>query len=401
MLKSGEDSSQVDAPTASRAESPPWVWPRAAYIHVPFCAHHCGYCDFAVVTGKDHLTSLYLEALEAEMATLQEPQPVSTIFIGGGTPTYLGGRQLERLLDFVTHWLQKGDSASEFTVEANPGSLSAEKIDVLAGHGINRVSLGAQSFHPHLLRSLERDHQPADVAESIDRLRPRIPQVSFDLIFGIPGESLSEWDQDLRRAVSLKPDHISTYGLTYEKGTRLWKQRQRGEIHALGEETELAMYAHGLDLFEESGFKQYEISSHARPGCACRHNQVYWANEAYFGFGLGATRYINGRRETNSRDLQTYLRRALAGEPATFQSETLAPEERARETLMLNLRRSEGVDRRRFLEQTGYDLDDLTRPTIDRHLDLGLLSEDEVGIRLTRRGVYVADTMIESFLRPS
>ena len=295
------------------------------------------------------------------MATLQEPQPVSTIFIGGGTPTYLGGRELERLLDVVTHWLQKDDSASEFTVEANPGSLSAEKIDVLAGHGINRVSLGAQSFHPHLLRSLERDHQAADVAQSIDRLRPRIPQVSFDLIFGIPGESLSEWDQDLHRALSLKPDHISTYGLTYEKGTRLWKQRQRGEIHALGEESELAMYAHGLDLLEESGFKQYEISSHARPGCACRHNQVYWANEAYFGFGLGATRYINGRREANSRDLQTYLRRVLAGEPAAFQSETLAPEERARETLMLNLRRSEGVDRRRFFEQTGYDLHDLAR----------------------------------------
>ena len=160
------------------------------------------------------------------------------------------------------------------------------------------------------------------------------------------------------------------------------------------------MYAHGLDVLEESGYAQYEISSHARPGSACRHNQVYWANEACFGFGLGAARYLNGRRETNSRDLQTYLRRALAGEPATFQSETLAPEERARETLMLNLRRSDGVDRRRFFEQTGYDLDALARPAIDRHLALGLLSEDPAGIRLTRRGVYVADTIIESFLRP-
>src|ERR1700730_5541831 len=162
MLKSREDWSQVDAPTANSAEPPPWLWPRAAYIHVPFCAHHCGYCDFAVVTGQDHLASLYLEALETEIATLQEPHSVSTIFIGGGTPTYLGVRELERLLDFLTRWLQKDDSASEFTVEANPGSLSADKIEVLAGHGINRVSLGAQSFHPHLLRSLERDHQAAD-----------------------------------------------------------------------------------------------------------------------------------------------------------------------------------------------------------------------------------------------
>ncbi len=145
------------------------------------------------------------------------------------------------------------------------------------------------------------------------------------------------------------------------------------------------MYAHGLDLLEESGFEQYEISSHARPGCACRHNQVYWANEAYFGFGLGATRYINGRREANSRDLQTYLRRVFSGRASNVSIRDLAPEERARETLMLNLRRSEGVDRRRFFEQTAYDLHDLARPTIDRYLDLGLLSEDEAGIRLTRR----------------
>jgi oxygen-independent coproporphyrinogen III oxidase len=383
------------------SEPPAWIWPRAAYIHVPFCAHHCGYCDFAVVTGQDAQVSLYLEALDAELATLGEPQPVNSLFVGGGTPTYLDAHHLGLLLASVRRWLPARGPTLEFTVEANPGTLSKEKVDVLADHGVNRISLGAQSFNPRLLKRLEREHAPADVPRSIDLVRPRIAQVSLDLIFGIPGESLSEWDRDLRQAIGLAPDHISTYGLTYEKGTRLWKQRQLGEIHALGEESELDMYSHGLDVLAESGFGQYEISSHARPGRRCQHNQVYWANEAYFGFGMGAARYLNGRRETNSRNLKTYLRRALSGVPATFQSETLSHEDRARETLALNLRRTDGVNRPRFFEQTGFDLDDLARPVIDQHLALGILIEDDVGVRLSRRGVYVADAVLQSFLRPN
>jgi oxygen-independent coproporphyrinogen-3 oxidase len=401
MSEAQGNTLQRDQRPREMGEPPAWVWPKAAYIHVPFCAHHCGYCDFAVVTGQDALAGLYLEALDAELATLGEPQPVNSLFVGGGTPTYLDAHHLGRLLASVRRWLPARAPTFEFTVEANPGTLSKEKVDVLADHGVNRISLGAQSFHPRLLQRLERDHAPADVPRSIDLVRPRIAQVSLDLIFGIPGESLSEWDQDLHRAIGLGPDHISTYGLTYEKGTRLWKQRQLGEIDALGEDSELAMYAHALDVLADSGFTQYEISSHARPDHRCQHNQVYWANEAYFGFGMGAARYVNGRRETNSRNLKTYLRRALAGEPATFQSETLSDEDRARETLALNLRRTNGVNRLRFFEQTGFDLDDLARPVIDQHLALGLLIEDDVGVRLSRQGVYVADAVLQSFLRPN
>src|SRR5438552_1068382 len=145
---------------------PPWLWPRAAYVHVPFCAHHCGYCDFAVATGKDQLIEPYLDALAAELATLGEPQLVESVFLGGGTPTYLSVRQLERLLQGVSRWLRLR-SDSEFTVEANPGTLDADKVAVLADHGVNRVSLGAQSFEPHLLRVLERDHEPADVPKGV------------------------------------------------------------------------------------------------------------------------------------------------------------------------------------------------------------------------------------------
>jgi oxygen-independent coproporphyrinogen-3 oxidase len=364
---------------------------------VPFCAHHCGYCDFAVATGQDHLIDLYVEALGAELATLGQPQPVETLFLGGGTPTHPDPSQLDRLLAEVTRWLPLA-AGHEFSIEANPDTLTSDKVAVLADHGVNRVSLGVQSFQPHLLRVLERNHQPADVPRAVAWVKRRIPQVSLDLIFGIPGQTLAEWDHDLRQALALEPDHLSTYGLTFEKGTRLWKQRAQGQVQSLDEETELALYRHALDVLAEAGFEQYEISNHARPGRRCRHNQVYWANHAYFGFGLGAARYVQGRREVNVRSLPEYLRRALAGEPLAFQAETLPPEERARETLAVQLRRAEGVQRPSFREQTGFDLDALAGPALARHIELGLLADDGISIRLTRAGKFVADTVIQNFM---
>jgi oxygen-independent coproporphyrinogen-3 oxidase len=378
------------------ANAPP-SWPRAAYIHVPFCAHHCGYCDFAVATGQDHLIDLYVEALEAELATLGQPQTVATLFIGGGTPTHLDCGPLERLLGALDRWLPRSAGA-EFSVEANPRTLDADKVALLAAHGVTRVSLGAQSFQPHALRTLERDHDPADVPRAVQHLRRHISQVSLDLIFGVPGQTLAEWDADLRQALALGPDHVSTYGLTYEKGTRLWKQRRRGAVRPLDEEAERALYLHAIDTLEAAGFEHYEISSFARPGRRCRHNQVYWANEPYFGFGMGAARYVGGRRELNTRDLQGYLRRVLAGEPAAFQSEVLEPEARAHETLALQLRRAEGVDRRAFRAQSGFDLDDLAGEALARHAALGLICDDGAGVRLTREGKCVADAVIGELL---
>jgi oxygen-independent coproporphyrinogen-3 oxidase len=371
--------------------------PGAAYIHVPFCAHHCGYCDFAVAAGQDHLRDLYVEALTTEVATLGEPRPVETIFIGGGTPTYLDPRQLERLLTAVNLWLPLIGPA-EFSVESTPDSLDDERVDILARHGVNRVSIGSQSFHSHLLRTLERQHRPDDVGRAVRCVRRVIRAISLDLIFGVPGQTLAEWDSDLQQALALAPDHISTYGLTYEKGTRLWKQRLRGDVEPLDEQAELAMYTHAIDTLTSAGFEHYEISNFARPGCRCRHNQVYWANEAYYGFGVGAARYVHGRRELNTRDLQQYMRSVLAGEPATFQSESLNSEDRARETMAIQLRRAEGIDRQSFREQTGTDLDQLAGAAIQRHVELGFLADDGQSVRLTRQGKCVADTLIRNLM---
>jgi oxygen-independent coproporphyrinogen-3 oxidase len=245
---------------------------------------------------------------------------------------------------------------------------------------------------------LERDHVPEDVPRAVEAVKTRISEVSLDLIFGVPGQTQSDWQQDLDRALALRPDHVSTYGLTYEKGTRLWKQRQSGTVQPLNEEAELAMYVYALDALESAQFEHYEISNHARPGKRCRHNQVYWANEAYFGFGLGAARYIEGRRELNTRSIKDYIRKTMSGESATFQSEVLDPVERARETLALQLRRSEGIDRQAFQIQTGFTLDELAGAAMARHVELGLIDDHGGGVRLTRKGKCVADAVISDLL---
>jgi oxygen-independent coproporphyrinogen-3 oxidase len=377
--------------------APPWIWPRAAYVHVPFCAHHCGYCDFAIAVGRDDLRDAYVDALTAELATLGTPQPVQTLFIGGGTPTHLTAQQLGRLLESMRRWLLP-QPGHEWSIEANPESLTADKVEVLADHGVTRVSLGAQSFDPAALAVLDRVHDPAEVARAVERARRRLSQVSLDLIFGVPGQTPARWRADLERALALEPAHLSTYGLTFEKGTPLWKQRRRGSLLPLEEDAELELYDLAIDVLTGAGFEQYEVSNFARPGARCRHNEVYWANEAYFGFGMGAARYLEGRRELNTRDLQAYLRHTRAGVSPTFQSETLPPEERARETIAVQLRRSDGIQRDRFRVQTGFDLDALVGPELRRLHDLGLLTDEGQRVCLTRGGRHVADGVIERLL---
>jgi oxygen-independent coproporphyrinogen-3 oxidase len=378
--------------------NPPWIWPRAAYLHIPFCAHHCGYCDFAIAVGQDAQIDRYLDALALELATLETPQPGDTIFLGGGTPSHLSAAQLERLLKEVRRWLPLAPGG-EFSLEANPDSLSADKVAVLADHGITRVSLGAQSFHPHLLEVLDRTHRPDEVPQAVERVRRRIPQVSLDLIFGVPGQSAEHWRADLRRALSLEPDHVSTYGLTYEEKTPLWKRRQRGLVQPLPEENERELYQLAIETLTAAGFEHYEISNFAQPGRRSRHNQVYWANHAYFGFGMGAARYVRGRRSLNSRNLDDYLCRVLAGESAVVESEELEPRERARETMAVQLRRCEGIDRPAFREQTGWDLDALAGPGVAFLVAQGLLDDDGRRVCLTHEGKFVADAVIQRLLR--
>ncbi|MFI5460938.1 MAG: radical SAM family heme chaperone HemW [Isosphaerales bacterium] len=374
---------------------PSWRWPRAAYVHVPFCAHKCGYCDFASLAGVDHLADRYLTALEREIEmSLAEPQEVETIFVGGGTPTRLDAGQLSRLTAIIRRWLILAPGG-EWTVEANPGTLDAEKADVLVEAGVNRISLGAQSFQAGLLRVLERHHGRAEVEQAVEVVRPRFPHWSLDLIFGVPGSTISDWSDDLETALGFGPAHLSCYGLVFEKGTALWNQRQSGRVRPIDEDVERQMYETTIDRLTAAGLDMYEISNFARPGHESRHNLAYWANDAYFGFGVGAARYLRGVRSVNTRDLLAYLRRIESGQSATGPCEELAAEARARETAILMLRRIRiGIARDDFLRRTGFELDALAGTTVLRFTNQGCLEDDGQRVRLSREGLFVADRVL-------
>lgn len=375
----------------------PFCEPRAAYIHVPFCAHRCGYCDFTLVARKDHLIEDYLRGLEMELRRLEAPREIDTLFFGGGTPTHLSAAQLRRLCELVKAWFVAADGC-ELSVEANPAGFSDEKIDVLAEAGVNRISLGAQSFRAELLKLLERDHRPVEIAEVVERVRSRIGNISLDLIFGVPGQDPEGWREDVQSAVELAPTHISTYGLTYEKGTAFWSRRQSGSLIPVADDDERAMYEAAMTDLPAAGYRQYEISNFARPGFECRHNRVYWDALPYFGFGPGAASYMGGTRRTNHRSVTTWLKRVLSGESGVAETETLSSEERAREAVMLGLRQTAGIDGEAFAERFGFSLEELAGEEIEGFEEQGLLECEGGRLRLTRKGRMVADTVVGALL---
>ncbi len=375
---------------------------RSVYVHVPFCRHRCGYCDFTLVAGRDDLADRYLAALDRELDRIAPPTPggrveLDTLFFGGGTPTRLTGPQWDRLFASLFRCLRLADDA-EVTVEANPADVTPDLVDRLADAGVNRVSLGVQSFDAAALKTLERDHTPEDVPRVLDRVRRRIGNVSLDLIYAVPGQDLAGWEATLDAALALRPTHLSTYGLTFEKGTAFWSRRRRGELVTPPEEAERAMYAAAMDRPAAAGFAQYELSSHARDGFACRHNQAYWCGDHFEAFGPGAANLTEGVRRTNHRGVLGWLRRIEAGAPPWADEERLAPDDRARELVMLNLRRAAGVEREDFQRRTGRTIDALLGDDLLEQRRLGLVEVDERGVRLTREGRFVADGVMAAFL---
>lgn len=368
------------------------VPPRAAYIHVPFCRHHCGYCNFTVVAGRDDLVPAYLEAIERELSWLNTPREIDTLYFGGGTPTRLSVENFSRLVRVVRNWhpLAKG---YEWTVEANPEDVTEKLIDSLAELRVTRLSIGSQSFHPPKLKLLERDHAPEAIIESVRFARGCGLDVSLDMIFAAPGESLGDWQRDLRAAIELAPHHISTYGLTFERGTTFWNRREKNELLEVDEELERQMYEWTIDELSQSGFEHYEISNFARPGKRSRHNENYWSGGGYFAAGPGAARYVAGVRETNHRSTTTYLKHVLAGESPVVERESLDPEQRARERLIFGLRRIDGVNRSAFREATGFEVDQLAGCALRKYSQMGILRDDGLRIQLTHEGLLVSDAL--------
>lgn len=371
--------------------------PRAAYVHVPFCFHRCGYCDFTLVAERDDLIPQWFKALKNEFSRLPQRYTVDTIFIGGGTPTHLDIAQLTQLIELIKeHFTLSADG--EFSIEANPDGLDNERLDTLKNLGVTRLSLGVQSFDAAILQALERHHTPAEAIETIHRAAERFQNLSCDLIFGVPGLSAETWLESLESAALLPLQHVSTYGLTFEKGTDFYQRLQKGNLQSVPDELERDMYSMAMHHLATQGFQHYEISNFARPGFECRHNKVYWMADEYFAFGPGAARYVSGIRSTNSRNVVRWINNWSRDEISLQESEQLTTDEKIREAVFLGLRLINGIHLTTFQRRFGVDLMQLEASTLEKHLSDGLLEVSDDHLRLTDEGRFVADTVISDFL---
>ncbi len=372
--------------------------PSSAYIHVPFCKRRCGYCNFAVVAARPDLVAPYLAALERELSWLAHPRAVDTLFLGGGTPTELRPSELADLLAIVRRWFP-GRAGCEFSIEANPDDLTAEKLDLLVASGVNRLSVGVQSFQAAKLRFLQREHGGPSLAACLARCRRLPVTLSLDLMFGIPGESLAVWQADLEQALAQQPDHLSLYALTLEKGAAYWSPWVRGEWELPDEECQRAMYVGAIERLTSGGWEHYEVSNFARPGHRCRHNAVYWTGGEYYAAGPSAARHVDGVREVNHASTRTYVRRVLAGRSPVVERERLDRESKARERLVFQLRILDGVQLERFHEETGCDVQLLAGNLLSRYEAAGWLERRGSTLRLTREGLLVSDSLWPDLLR--
>jgi len=374
--------------------------PAALYVHVPFCRARCAYCDFARVVRTADGVARYLTALEEELARrVVGPFAPRTVYFGGGTPTSLETAELARLLELLARHVDLS-RLEEFTVEANPGTITPEKLARLRAQGVNRLSLGAQSFQPRLLKLLGRIHTADEARAAVGLARAAgFTNLSLDLMHGLPTETREELSADLDAALALEPEHLSAYGLTYEEGTPLAAATARGEIPKLTSEEEAAQYRLVMERLEAGGVRQYEISNYARPGREARHNLVYWRNEAYLGVGPSAASYAGGERTVNAADLEEWAQGIAARGEAVATRERLSGEKRAREALILELRLRVGVEPWEFRARWNFDFEAACGTALERFRAQGVMERTGAGRwRIARAGLPVADTILSELV---
>jgi len=378
--------------------------PEAVYIHIPFCTNKCHYCDFNSYVLKGQPVDAYLEALEREMeATVRDMPPgtIRTIFVGGGTPTVLTPEQMERFLAAVRRHFPELAPDYEFTMEANPGTTDLDKLRVMREGGVNRLSFGVQSFDAGLLHAIGRIHSVDDVYRSVDNARAAgFDNVSIDLIFGLPNQTIAQMTDTLDRALELKLPHHSIYSLKVEENTLFHTLYERGELPLPKEEEEVEMFRVIMERMRQAGYEQYEISNFAKPGYESKHNTVYWRNESYYGLGAGAHGYVRGVRHVNVKGVQPYIDATKTALP-TLEASEVGEAEAMEDFMMVGLRLLRGVRRSDFRAQFGRELDDVFGPTIRSLLAQRLLEESAEGYRLTETGIFLGNEVFAAFLGES
>ncbi|OBZ08199.1 MULTISPECIES: radical SAM family heme chaperone HemW [Bacillales] len=379
--------------------------PRALYIHIPFCTNKCHYCDFTSYVLKGQPVDQYLDALEMEMQRTVEqwpPEQIDTVFVGGGTPTVLTPPQMERFLKAVRTYFPLAPNV-EFTMEANPGTTDIDKLTAMKEGGVNRISFGVQSFDNGLLERIGRIHNVDDVYRSIENARAvGFTNLSIDLMFGLPGQTVELLRDSVSRAMELGLPHYSIYSLKVEENTLFHKLYERNELPLPPEEEEFNMFILLMDMLRENGYAHYEISNFAKPGYESRHNSTYWRNEPYYGLGAGAHGYADRMRHVNLKGITPYIEAAAQKLPRL---ETLeVPEAEAMEDLMMvGLRLLEGVPASRFSNQfPGQTLEGKFGDIINKLMNDGLLesekTEEDTIYRLTDKGVLLGNEVFGAFI---
>ena len=377
------------AGVSSNADAEPA--PLGLYVHVPFCASTCDFCAFYQKTPTADDVARFLSGIEREAALAEWPRRVTTVFWGGGTPGLLAPRALTRLGEIVR--ARCGGTPEEWTVELAPGSVTVARLAALKEIGVTRVSMGVQSFQPELLDALGRQHTREQIFAAYDRVRAAgFHSVNLDLMFALPGQSAAEWAADVREAVSLGPNHISTYCLTFEEDTKLWLKLSQGRIK-LDPEHEAALYEATWSQLSDLGYAQYEVSNFARPGHACRHNLNTWRMHEWVGLGPSAASQQGGWRGANVADLDQWIAQLERGERVTQDRVALTPSLLAEDALIFGLRMNAGVD----LAPWRVRAPGAPWPAVDDTLATlaagGLLHREGDVVRLTRRGRLVADAV--------
>lgn len=372
------------------------------YIHIPFCACRCAYCDFYSTT-RMALRDDYIDALLAEMALRRGEMGTTnarTLYIGGGTPSQLTATQLVRLFDGVGRYFRLASDA-EVTIEANPDDVTLEFVAMLRQTPVNRISMGVQTFHDPTLRLLRRRHDAEQARRAVALLREAgYSNISIDLIYGLPGQTLGMFEADIEAALALGVYHLSAYSLMYEEGTPLYRMMERGEVEEADEELSLAMFRLLIARLKEAGFEHYEISNFALPGHRSRHNSSYWTGEAYLGLGAGAHSY-NGRevRSWNAGDLESYIRCATAGDFGhCSEREMLTDEQRFEEAVFLSLRTCEGIDLGALRSSYGAEVVDGMLRRAAPWIEQGKVELTPTHLRLMPEGIFISDAIMAELI---
>ncbi|GLC88552.1 radical SAM family heme chaperone HemW [Lysinibacillus piscis] len=376
---------------------------RGVYIHIPFCHQICNYCDFNKFYFQNQPVDDYIEMLGQEMAFVTQKNPehfqqIETVFLGGGTPTALSPQQLKRLLELIQTYIPM-DYVTEFTSEANPDELSADKLYALLDGGVNRLSMGVQSFDEELLQKIGRTHSNEHVYDTIALAKKvGFVNISIDLMYGLPGQTMAQWRDSLAKALALKLPHYSAYSLIVEPKTIFYNQYAKGKLHLPTEDLEADMYDVLMLEMEASGLQQYEISNFAQPGFHSVHNQIYWDNDEYAGFGAGAHGYLAGVRYSNHGPLKKYMETIKNGDLPYVHEHLVTPNERREEQMFLGLRKTAGVLHSIYEEKFQESLYVRYGKVIDKLVSEELLVHDTAGIRLTRKGRFVGNEVFQQFL---